>query len=638
MKLRRMQPPLLLCGIWIYALCSQLSFASTAVNDSYTINPQLGKEHMVVTYNDSVFLDSEEALNSVLITSISALSDPSAGTIEIDTDDKLSINYTPTPSFSGTVTFTYTLQDFIGSSTATVTMTVDSNATTLQAVDDAYYSVGQPVAIYPIENDVKPVTSDSATVTVTTPSIGTITTVSSKGLFTYTPPPNLDGQTTATFNYTVSYPGFGSDQATVTINIDPSGAPLSNAAETPEQLSVGKALDVACAQNSDPSNPTPDSAFQATCTELAGLSDSEKRSALDQILPTQISQQSNAIAQLATLQTGNLQQRLSNLRAGSRGVSLSGLTSNINGKSLAIGDILDAELGVSGGNAGDDSKFDGKLGIFITGSIATGDRDATTNIEGFDFETQSITAGADYRLRDNLILGLAFGITDAESDTKGSDSSFNSDGISLSTYGNWYPRGNIYVDWIATYGDNDYDSQRQITFGSQTTQAVGDTEGGQWNLSTSSGYEFQLKSWTLGGFGRISYMEAEIKSYSETGGAGLALNIDRQVIRSLPVSLGARVDRVFSIPIGILIPLVELEWVHELKDDPRVVTSTFVRSPGSGTFYTSTDAPDSDYFDLSLSVSGVFEGGHSAFIRYGTELAREDVSLSIVEGGYRLEF
>jgi len=636
MKLHRMQPSLWLCGIWIYALYSQLSFAATTVNDSYTINPQLGKEHMVVTYNDSVFLDSEEALNSVLITSVSALSDPSAGTIEIDTDDNLSVNYTPNPSFSGSATFTYTLQDFIGSDTATVTINVDANATTLQAIDDSYFSVGQPVAIYPIENDVKPLTSDSATVTVSAPNIGTITTVSSTGLFTYIPPPNLDGQTTATFTYTVSYPGFGSDQATVTVNIDPSGAPFSHAAETPEQLSVGKALDVACAQNSNLSTPDPE--FQSTCSELAGLSDSEKRSALDQILPTQISQQSNAVAQLATLQTGNLQQRLSNLRAGSRGLSLAGLTSQINGKSLDIGEILDAELGLRGGSAGDENRFDGKLGIFITGSIATGDRDPTTNIEGFDFETQSVTAGVDYRLRDNLILGMALGITDAESDTKGSDSSFNSDGVSLSTYGNWYPKEKIYIDWIATYGNNDYDSRRQITFGNQTTQADGNSDGGQWSLSTSTGYEFQIESWVLSGFGRIGYMEAEIKSYSETGGAGLALNVDNQTIRSLPVSLGARADRVFSIPIGVLIPMVELEWINELKDDPRVVTSTFVRSPGSGTFFTSTDAPDSDYFDLSLSVTGVFQGGHSAFVRYGTQAARDDVSLSVFEGGYRFEF
>ncbi len=414
-----------------------------------------------------------------------------------------------------------------------------------------------------------------------------------------------------------------------------SSTPLTNVATTTDQRSVAGAFETACSDNN--SAQPPDSALQSTCTDIFALTGNELTTTLKQLSPRQVSQQSNNVAQLSAVQTRNLRHRLNSIRAGVRGVSLSGLETTINGENLPIGDIVDAETGLTGGSAGEHYFSSQRLGVFITGSIITGDKDAQSDIDGYDFDTHSITVGSDYRLTDDVIVGVALGISDSESDTDTTKSEFNGDSLSLSTYGNWYPVNNTYVDWILTYGDNEYDSRRQIAIGSQTENSSSNTDGDQWSMSASVGYEYPIKQYLVSGFFQVGYMEATIDSYNESGST-LSLAVGEQVVRSLPISVGARVDRPFSTQYGVLIPQIEIELVNELKDDPRTINSHFIQSPNNNSFSVQTVEEDSNYLNLSFSLNGTFKGGQQGFIRFATELARDDTTAHTLEAGYRVEF
>ena len=126
--------------------------------------------------------------------------------------------------------------------------------------------------------------------------------------------------------------------------------------------------------------------------------------------------------------------------------------------------------------------------------------------------------------------------------------------------------------------------------------------------------------------------------YDEADGAGLALSIDQQIVRTVPVSLGASIERVFSVPFGVLIPQIDMEWVKDLNDGERKVTAAFVNAPDAGSFTSSTSTPDSDYIEASLSLTALFKGGMMAYLRYGTELSHDDYSVSTIEAGGRMEF
>src|SRR5262249_17851959 len=125
--------------------------------------------------------------------------------------------------------------------------------------------------------------------------------------------------------------------------------------------------------------------------------------------------QAATLGNLALITTGvqatNIGIRLAALRQGSTGVSLGGLSLNSDGKSFPVGAV--ASLARSANRDGDTnaepSSLLSKLGIFAVGQGSFGNQDATLREPGFDFHTAGITVGADYRLSDQLILGMAFG-------------------------------------------------------------------------------------------------------------------------------------------------------------------------------------------------------------------------------------
>ena len=75
-----------------------------------------------------------------------------------------------------------------------------------------------------------------------------------------------------------------------------------------------------------------------------------------------------------------------------------------NGESHPTGQRGDAVLVGQGGDLG--ALAGGRLGLFTTGSIKFGEKDATGELEGFDFTTLGLTVGADYRLTERLGHGM----------------------------------------------------------------------------------------------------------------------------------------------------------------------------------------------------------------------------------------
>ncbi|OUS04901.1 hypothetical protein A9Q81_05305 [Gammaproteobacteria bacterium 42_54_T18] len=636
----------LVISIGFLFILSRPLYAAIANDDTYTIDPSQGEQHLVVAYNDNIFLGTDAAVDAAEIISIGLLSDPSAGTIEINTTDKLSVNFVPNQSFSGSfVSFDYTLKDLVGTNVGTVTLNILSSVSTLAANDDGYVSNGESILVYPIENDFFPqgVSANDATITfAANSSEGTmVANPSAANLFTYTPPTNIDdgeGPPTFFLTYTLSVQGESPVTAQVFVKVDPSLAPLENGAEQTKQQSVGSTLDAACAINGGRTNA--DATFTATCAALSTLPADEIPAALNQLIPDQIGQQANDTHQIATENVDNIQQRVSNLRGGNQGISFAGLKAIISGKTLAVGDIIDSEI--RGGSAGEDAFAGSRFGAFVTGSITTGDKDAADGLDGYDFDSQMLTLGVDYRVSNTVFLGVALGLGDTTSESDAGRSEFDSDTVSVSFYGNWYPKKNVYVDWVVGYSGNDYDSTRRINFGSGASAvssvASGDTEGHQVSLSTSLGWETAINKWMITGYGRAGYIESTIDGYDETDSAGLALSLEQQIVRTVPFSLGTNIERVFSVPFGVLIPQVELEWVKDLNDSERKVTAAFVNAPEAGSFTSDTATPDSDYIEASLSLTALFKGGMMAYLRYGTELSHDDYSVSTIEAGGRMEF
>lgn len=369
----------------------------------------------------------------------------------------------------------------------------------------------------------------------------------------------------------------------------------------------------------DVNNPTPDAA-------IAGL--------------RQFSQLANLALTTATVQTTNIGLRLSALRRGARGISLGGPSIQGEGQPVpltVLAGLLSAVDAGGGAGAEQPSVFR-RLGIFLNGQGSFGDQTATTKEPGFKFHTTGATLGGDYRFTDRFVLGTAFGYVSTEADFDASAGDFSARGFSASVFGSYYVGEKFYLDTIATYGWNDFDTRRSIAPAAVETVAKGDTDGTQFALSVSGGYNFAIGGLAFGPTVRVNYIRVDIDGFREKDGGIFDLNVGRQEVRSVTTGVGGQISYAISMPWGVLVPSIRGEWEHEFKGNSRLLTGTLVADPLQTTFAVETNDPDRDYATAGASVTATFTSGMATFVSYEAVVGRENFTHHALNAGIRLEF
>ncbi|MCM8857788.1 MAG: autotransporter domain-containing protein [Candidatus Thiodiazotropha sp.] len=551
---------------------------------------------------------------------VSSLGIASNGTV-VDNGDE-TLTYTPNTDFAGVDSFTYTITDLLSvPDTATVTVTVTAAAPVTNAADDtATTDIDHAVSIDVLANDTGSGISVSS---VGSPTNGTAVN-NGNGTITYIPNTVFEG--TDSFTYTIIDAIGATDTATVTVSVGGTnfGDLLSL---TKNQQSVADGLDALC-------STTQSGELQAQCNTIASLSADLQALAFSEIAPNDLAAQGSGSVEIATTQITNIRMRLAALRNGTTGLAMSDLSLGVRGQSIPMGTLTDAVINERrGGGASADET--GRFGVFVNGRINFGDKDATANESGFDFDTQGITIGVDYRLNDRLILGGALGFASTDSDFDNSGGELDNEARTVSFYGNFNPSERTYVDWIATVGQHDFEAVRNLLM--LSTRTEGDTDGDEIALSLSGGTNFSRGSLLLDAYGRLEYIEVDIDGYQESGGGGLALLFEDQTVESLTTALGARLSNAYSMSWGVLTPSVYLEWEHEFEDDERLITAAFAEDP-TASFSVVTDRADEDYFNYGFGLAAMLPRGKSFFLNYESVTGRDGIDNTTIDLGLRFEF
>lgn len=419
---------------------------------------------------------------------------------------------------------------------------------------------------------------------------------------------------------------------------------LEQVAVTAPQREIARVLGGLC----DSSSSNLSSELESDCSSLSGADASELANVLAQITPDMAHVPVEAAVTSVSTQGRNVGLRMGARRRGSRGFSAEQSSFNLDGQMISGRQLANLfnELSAKSGVAAGDSN-ESRLGGFINGTFVMGDKDGTDNVHGFDFDTQGITFGLDYLVDNRMVLGVALGYVDSEVDFDNNRGELESDGYSLTLYGSYFEAGRFYLDTSVTYGENDYDQERDIRYtlgGVEVNQtAKADFDGEQWDVLVSAGYDFRQGGLTIGPVGRLEYIKTEVDSYREQAtspgaGSGFMLAIDSQEFESVTLSLGGEALYTSSHDWGVLQPQITVEWVHEFEENDDVVRGRFLGDLSGTTFRLPTDETDEDYFNLGIGVSLFYARGLSMYLHYQTVLDFEDLDHETINAGIRLEF
>jgi uncharacterized protein YhjY with autotransporter beta-barrel domain len=283
--------------------------------------------------------------------------------------------------------------------------------------------------------------------------------------------------------------------------------------------------------------------------------------------------------------------------------------------------------------------------LFLTAEFEQLDRDVTDAADGFDSNAARLLAGTTYALNPNANMGLAFTTQRHSGDyTNGGDFEANTNGIRL--LASWYVSDRAFLQANAGYDKVSSERSRAAAFEEyqnggliffQEGQPISDFDYNQTELSLVAGYEYSWQSVTLTPQLGITWLNIDYGTYSETDDSGLALTYHDDERESLQSALGLQATMAIGAGFGVVIPQLDLHWIHEYEDKSREVNVSFTQDTRSAQFAYDTEAGDRNFFELGAGASFVFSHGNQAFVRLQTLLGHEFYDNYIVAAGVNIE-
>jgi len=269
-------------------------------------------------------------------------------------------------------------------------------------------------------------------------------------------------------------------------------------------------------------------------------------------------------------------------------------------------------------------------GVWATGFGDFVNVDGDGNGKGYDFTTGGFSLGIDYRLTDQLAIGVLGDYAHTWTSLKpAGDVDVDSGRGGL--YATWFDHG-IYLNGAIYGGHNTYESSRAGLQG----MASGGTEGAEWSTFISGGYDLHFGQISAGPIASLQYTYVSIDDFSEKGSLAPLL-IHSGSAESLRSDVGFRAFYQWQIGKLVVEPSLKATWEHEYRYSALPIAAGFAGIPGpSATFYGPSEGHDSAVVSAGVSVQ--FTPAISTYVSYDGQLGRENYDSNAVTGGVRISF
>jgi outer membrane lipase/esterase len=145
------------------------------------------------------------------------------------------------------------------------------------------------------------------------------------------------------------------------------------------------------------------------------------------------------------------------------------------------------------------------------------------------------------------------------------------------------------------------------------------------------GYWFNAsQAWIHGPFARLTYQDARVDAWSESGTSSSAMTFAHQKREALTSSLGWQA----SGNIGMLRPFGRVTWEKDYNNNDREVRAGLISMPG--TFGVPTFKTDDSYFLFNVGASADLGSKLIGFVSVSASASKDDGNYQAVTIGVRL--
>ena len=273
----------------------------------------------------------------------------------------------------------------------------------------------------------------------------------------------------------------------------------------------------------------------------------------------------------------------------------------------------------------------GNVNAFLSLDWQRENQKATRYEAGHQSDLLNGTLGADYRFGSTAVAGVAMKFEDMSGDFASAFGDFHTRGTGGVLYGSWFPYQTLFIDVNAGIVSRDMDTRRivgirRITIASPSAPPLigyvpplapvdSATHSREENAEIRTGYDFVAGRATVGPRAGLVVRRSELDGFTEHGDSPMRLIFDPQIQKSLQSSLGFQASAAFNTGSGVIVPQLNVDWLHESRDDQRFISARFADDlrPNPSRLRFLNAPPDRDTVRMRLSAVAVFAHGFSAF-------------------------
>lgn len=275
-----------------------------------------------------------------------------------------------------------------------------------------------------------------------------------------------------------------------------------------------------------------------------------------------------------------------------------------------------------------------RWGVWVSGYGQSSAVPGNGNSSQFNGTAAGTTAGADYQVSRNLLLGAAIGYTSTNFSVNNSGAQGQSDDGEFALYGN-YSAGPAYVAGTIGYSHAEGTMIRDMSLPGLPGQARGSISGNQVLGSAETGYDFKLPMGIVATpFAGLQLAAYTQNAMAETTGGPLALSVGQASASSVVSQFGGRFATDLHLAGLTISTQAEFGWAHEYASTARTITASFVGAP-STPFTVSGAEAGRDHAIVGFGVATAITSNTSLFVRYDGAIDGSDNS-NALSGGVRI--
>jgi outer membrane lipase/esterase len=371
-----------------------------------------------------------------------------------------------------------------------------------------------------------------------------------------------------------------------------------------------------------------------------GISD-----ALRWTAPEEYAAQGSMASKFVNSQASLLSNRFAALRFASQGIRLAdGASMQADGTGFSY--VYNG--GSPGGSAGADGSPFSRWSIFANSGFGSGNKSPTVLEDAFFFDNTEVSAGADVRLTNRLVVGLLFGHTEKRVDFDSLrsivDGRIRGNGESAFAYAQ-YETDAAFVNLALGWQHLSLATRRRITYPSNNpaipsvdVTSYSNTGSTAFIATLGAGYSFHYKGLTAEPYLNLQNVSTKIAAFTESSDDGFDIVTPSQTIQSLEGSVGVRTQYAIPNPFGVIVPYAYGEYRHQFRDGSRNIASGYAGDGGGTDFYLPTDRPVTHYYVVGAGGSIVLTHGLQGFMQYSRIINYTNYTEHTVSGGVRWEF